>query len=74
MDTWDPTHLGVRTIPEIFRSAGYYTFNEGKNHYNFVDRDDQQSQFLFWTSIDDVRFFDRVFSQSEIHNITGERF
>ncbi|WP_276256290.1 sulfatase family protein [Halomontanus rarus] len=39
MERWDPTHLGVRTIPEIFRSAGYYTFNEGKNHYNFVDRD-----------------------------------
>jgi len=37
-EEWDPTHLGVRTIPEIFRSAGYYTFNEGKNHYNFVDR------------------------------------
>ena len=36
----DPTHLGVRTIPEIFRSAGYYTFNEGKNHYNFIDRDE----------------------------------
>jgi arylsulfatase A-like enzyme len=39
-DVWDPTHLGVRTIPEMFRSAGYYTFNEGKNHYNFVDRND----------------------------------
>jgi len=39
MERWDPTHLGVRTIPEIFRSAGYYTFNEGKNHYDFVDRD-----------------------------------
>jgi arylsulfatase A-like enzyme len=39
MEEWDPTHLGVRTIPEIFRSAGYYTFNEGKNHYDFVDRD-----------------------------------
>jgi arylsulfatase A-like enzyme len=41
MDDWDPTHLGVRTVMEIFRSAGYYTFNEGKNHYNFVDRDEQ---------------------------------
>jgi len=40
MTTWDPTHLGVRTVPEIFRSAGYYTFNEGKNHYNFVDNDE----------------------------------
>ena len=39
MSEWDPNHLGVRTIPEMFRSAGYYTFNDGKNHYNFVDRD-----------------------------------
>ena len=39
MDDWEPNHLGIRTLPEIFRSAGYYTFNEGKNHYNFVDRD-----------------------------------
>lgn len=32
---------GVRTLPELFRSAGYYTFNEGgKDDYNFVfDRD-----------------------------------
>lgn len=40
MEQWDPTHLGVRTIMEQFRSAGYYTFNVGKNHYNFVDRDE----------------------------------
>jgi arylsulfatase A-like enzyme len=36
MEVWDPNYLGVRTIPEIFRLAGYYTFNEGKFHYNFV--------------------------------------
>lgn len=36
MEVWDPNHLGVRTLPEIFKAAGYYTFNEGKNHYNFV--------------------------------------
>lgn len=36
MEIWDPNHLGIRTLPEIFKSAGYYTFNEGKNHYNFV--------------------------------------
>lgn len=40
MDEWDPNYIGVRTIPEIFRLAGYYTFNEGKYHYNFVyDKD-----------------------------------
>ncbi|MEM7231329.1 MAG: sulfatase, partial [Planctomycetota bacterium] len=37
-DEWDPNYLGVRTIPEIFRLAGYYTFNEGKIHYNFVHK------------------------------------
>lgn len=36
MTVWDPIHLGVKTVPEMFRAAGYYTFNEGKFHYNFV--------------------------------------
>ena len=36
MQTWKPNHLGIRTLPEIFKAAGYYIFNEGKNHYNFV--------------------------------------
>jgi len=36
MDEWDPNYLSVQTIPEIFKKAGYYTFNEGKFHYNFV--------------------------------------
>lgn len=36
MEVWEPNHLGVKTLPEIFRAAGYYTFNEGKFHYNFV--------------------------------------
>jgi arylsulfatase A-like enzyme len=40
METWDPNHLGIRTLPEIFKAAGYYTFNEGKNHYNFVFSDE----------------------------------
>lgn len=40
MDEWDPNYLTVQTIPEIFKKAGYYTFNEGKFHYNFVyDKD-----------------------------------
>lgn len=39
MEVWDPNHLGVRTLPEIFKAAGYYTFNEGKDHYNFVFSD-----------------------------------
>ena len=40
METWDPNHLGIRTLPEIFKAAGYYTFNEGKDHYNFVFSDE----------------------------------
>ena len=40
MEEWEPNHLGVRTLPEIFKAAGYYTFNEGKDHYNFVFSDE----------------------------------
>ena len=41
MESWEPNHLGVKTVPEIFQAAGYYTFNDGKFHYNFVyDEDD----------------------------------
>ena len=36
MEVWEPNHIGVKTLPEMFRAAGYYTFNEGKFHYNFV--------------------------------------
>ena len=27
---------GVETVPEVFRKAGYFTFNRGKDDYNFV--------------------------------------
>ncbi|MEC8934873.1 MAG: sulfatase, partial [Planctomycetota bacterium] len=27
---------GVLTVPELFRKAGYYTYNQGKDDYNFV--------------------------------------
>jgi len=27
---------GVKTVPELFRDAGYRTFNQGKTDYNFV--------------------------------------
>jgi len=26
---------GVKTLPEIFRESGYFTYNKGKEHYNF---------------------------------------
>ncbi len=36
---------GVKTIPELFKSAGYFTFNNGKDDYNFTyDREDLYSQ------------------------------
>lgn len=36
---------GFKTIPEIFKKAGYFTFNNGKDDYNFVyDRLDLYSQ------------------------------
>lgn len=35
----------LRTIPEIFKDAGYFTFNNGKDDYNFIyDRRDLYSQ------------------------------
>jgi arylsulfatase A-like enzyme len=35
---------GVKTVPELFRDAGYATFNRGKDDYNFVyDRSDLYS-------------------------------
>lgn len=27
---------GVKTVPELFRKAGYFTFNRGKDDYNFM--------------------------------------
>ena len=36
MEVWEPNHIGVKTIPEIMQASNYYTFNEGKFHYNFV--------------------------------------
>ena len=27
---------GIKTIPQYFRDAGYYTFNDGKDDYNFT--------------------------------------
>lgn len=31
---------GMKTLPELFRAAGYFTFNSGKDDYNFhYDRD-----------------------------------
>ena len=30
-----PLPEGVKTLPEYFRAAGFYTFNDGKDDYNF---------------------------------------
>ncbi|MDG2072063.1 MAG: sulfatase [Pseudomonadales bacterium] len=35
---------GTKTVPELFRDAGYFTFNRGKDDYNFAyDRSDLYS-------------------------------
>lgn len=35
----------IKTIPELFKAAGYFTFNNGKDDYNFnYDREDLYSQ------------------------------
>lgn len=35
----------IRTVPEIFKEAGYFTFNNGKDDYNFIyDRQDLYEQ------------------------------
>ena len=34
VDTWELPN-GIKTIPEYFQAAGYYTFNDGKDDYNF---------------------------------------
>jgi len=35
----------IKTIPEIFKKAGYFTFNNGKDDYNFIyDRKDLYDQ------------------------------
>lgn len=44
---------GVKTIPEVFKENGYYTFNHGKDDYNFIyDRkklyhDDVETDFWY---------------------------
>lgn len=36
---------GMSTIPELFKKAGYFTFNNGKDDYNFTyDREDLYTQ------------------------------
>ncbi len=37
-ELWEPNYLNIRTIPELLRQAGYYTFSEGsiKDDYNFI--------------------------------------
>lgn len=41
----------VRTLPEMFREHGYYTFNQGKDDYNFhYDRSNLYSEENDWTA------------------------
>ncbi|MHC4945824.1 MAG: sulfatase family protein [Planctomycetota bacterium] len=53
-----PIHLPdhVKTLPEIFRKAGYYTYNHGKDDYNFIyDRSK-----LYAESIPEKNFYGRM--------------
>ena len=58
----------VTTIPEIFRNAGYQTFNAGKDDYNFMyDRQGlygntgDKRDFAAWRSLDkDKPFFGQI--------------
>ena len=47
---------GMKTVPELFREAGYYTFNNGKDDYNFIyDRKKLYSGDIglqFWYTFD----------------------
>lgn len=49
---------GVTTLPELFQKAGYQTFNDGKDDYNFVYRRDElykptekKNRFASWRSL-----------------------
>jgi len=40
---------GMKTIPELFKESGYFTFNNGKDDYNFMyDRKELYSQDYLW--------------------------
>jgi len=80
METWDPNHLGIRTLPEIFKAAGYYTFNEGKDHYNFVFSDedlyDRKGGNCFKGAKDGTEWSDRAPNQpffGQIQLLGGKR-
>ena len=50
---------GFRTIPELFKDAGYFTFNNGKDDYNFhYDRRD---------------LYDQSYSQHPLYGKRGDR-
>ena len=59
---------GVTTLPELFRKAGYQTFNAGKDDYNFVykreelyENTNKKMKFAAWRSLDkDKPFFGQI--------------
>ena len=38
LDTHIHLPQGIKTIPELMREAGYFTFNKGKDDYNFFPK------------------------------------
>ena len=59
---------GITTVPELFRKAGYQTFNTGKDDYNFVykrddlyEKKDKKNKFAAWRSLTkDKPFFGQI--------------
>ena len=47
MGKFDENILSIKTLPELFRKAGYYTFNEGgKDDYNFTFKTSDLYDFI----------------------------
>ena len=47
MGRFDENILSIKTLPVLFREAGYYTFNEGgKDDYNFTYKTSEMYNFL----------------------------
>ena len=59
---------GVTTLPELFRKAGYQTFNAGKDDYNFVykrealyEKLNKKNNFAAWRKLDKSKpFFGQI--------------
>jgi len=51
---------GVKTIPELFRAAGYHTFNRGKTDYNFVYKNSDLYSGTSWKDAGGKPWFGQI--------------